>query len=499
MDPNCYAHGSLACIDHIAELHGGRESRCVLFPQQEQIRYLIRHEVRLPAEILLSITILLEPSDLVSVLRAMPNVTHFLGSRHLKLRDRGGNTILHLLAAAGEVMFLQSLLIIPGCKADLRNAIGQTPLMLAVIFGRLSVVQLFMSRTDVNPDARDRDNRNALFLAAENGHEPVVQLLVMRSDVSACLTDREGRTPLSQAAQIGHIAIVRLLLRRPDVVYDAFNINQTCPIFCAAANGHGAVVMLLLDHGFEASLNSVMRIAGNNGHLAMVKMLWSQDKVLPDLKEAGATLLSWAVRECNTIFPMLLAQGDETVDQNDKFGRTPLSWAAEYGREQAVHLLLEHGDVAAHSRDYDGQTPLSWASRCGHELIVKRLLARADVDPRTKDDHGRDALTWAWKGAHSGVMNLLLHREVRCSCSLKLVRCGTSARRGAKHRRSLSTTPGHHANQDSHAGAHGPRRTATSYILPERAEANDGCVLSCAEHHFQMTGTEEKRGNKGPG
>ncbi|PWI64148.1 hypothetical protein PCL_12100 [Purpureocillium lilacinum] len=476
------------CVDHTAELYDDRELRCVSFSEKSQIR----HKVRLPAEILLSITTLLEPPDLLSVLRAIPIVTHLVGSRHLRLRDGDGNTITHLLAATGEAKFLESLLIVPGCKADSRNAAGQTPLMLGVISGQLSVVQLLMSRTDVNPDATDSDNRNALLLAAQNGHESVVQLLVMRNDVSACLTDREGRTPLSQAAKIGHTAIVRLLLRRPDVLYDAFNINLTCPIFCAAENGHGAVVMLLLDHGFEASLNSVMRIAGNNGHLSMVRMLWSQDKVLPDIKEAGATLLSWAVRECTTIVTTLLTQGDEAVDQKDKFGRTPLSWAAEYGREQAVRLLLEHDDVAADSRDYCGRTPLSWASRCGHVSIVKRLLSRADVDPGTKDDHGRDAFSWARKGGNSGVVKLLLQREGVRERSLKTIRCGTWGRRGAKYRRSPCTMPGHPANHDGYTGARGPRRTATSCTSLGRTEPNDGCVLSCAERHIQRIGMPKR-------
>jgi Ankyrin repeats (3 copies) len=46
------------------------------------------------------------------------------------------------------------------------------------------------------------------------------------------------------------------------------------------------------------------------------------------------------------------------LDSKDKYGRTPLSWAAERGHEAVVKLLLETGKADIDSKDKDGLTPL---------------------------------------------------------------------------------------------------------------------------------------------
>ncbi|KAF2192361.1 ankyrin, partial [Zopfia rhizophila CBS 207.26] len=65
--------------------------------------------------------------------------------------------------------------------------------------------------------------------------------------------------------------------------------------------------------------------------------------------------------------------GKVDVDSKDEAGRTPLSWAAENGREAVVKLLLETGKVDVDSKDNYGRTPLSWAAERGHEAVVKLL------------------------------------------------------------------------------------------------------------------------------
>jgi hypothetical protein len=67
----------------------------------------------------------------------------------------------------------------------------------------------------------------------------------------------------------------------------------------------------------------------------------------------------------------LLKKGYQS-DCKDKYGRTPLSWAARSGHEAVVKLLLEKG-AELESKDEYGQTPLSWAAKSGHETVVKLL------------------------------------------------------------------------------------------------------------------------------
>lgn len=70
---------------------------------------------------------------------------------------------------------------------------------------------------------------------------------------------------------------------------------------------------------------------------------------------------------------LLLERGDITPDTVDKEGRTPLSWAAETGREGITNMLLERGDITPDTVDKNCRTPLLWAKGDGHTIIVEML------------------------------------------------------------------------------------------------------------------------------
>ncbi|PCG88143.1 Hypothetical protein PENO1_111920 [Penicillium occitanis (nom. inval.)] len=79
------------------------------------------------------------------------------------------------------------------------------------------------------------------------------------------------------------------------------------------------------------------------------------------------------------------------LDMEDVHGRTPLSWAAEYGHEAVVKMLIEKL-AAVDSVDRDGRTPLSWAVENGREAVVKMLIEKgAAVD--SVDTNGQTPLS----------------------------------------------------------------------------------------------------------
>ena len=74
---------------------------------------------------------------------------------------------------------------------------------------------------------------------------------------------------------------------------------------------------------------------------------------------------------------LLLGRGDVNPDTLDTyFGQTPLSRAANNGREGIVKLLLERKDVNPHSSDEYGRTPLALAAENRHDRVVELLRAR---------------------------------------------------------------------------------------------------------------------------
>lgn len=74
----------------------------------------------------------------------------------------------------------------------------------------------------------------------------------------------------------------------------------------------------------------------------------------------------------------------------DRYGRTPLHYAAQEGRHQDAASLL-NGGVDPNARDDNGFTPLHFAAQSGALEIAKLLLSKgAEVD--ASDSYGNSPL-----------------------------------------------------------------------------------------------------------
>jgi len=154
----------------------------------------------------------------------------------------------------------------------------------------------------------------------------------------------------------------------------------------------------------------------------------------------GRTPLMWAAESGREeMVKLLLCRKDIKPDSGDGGGRTPLWFASKGGHEEVVKLLLGLKKVNPNSRDrygstprwyeviakllYDrkevnpdsgnnyGQTPILCAAKGGHEGIVKLLLGRKEVNPDSRDYHGQTPLLCAAEGGHEGIVKLLLDRK----------------------------------------------------------------------------------------
>ncbi|KAH8688669.1 hypothetical protein GQ44DRAFT_802460, partial [Phaeosphaeriaceae sp. PMI808] len=106
---------------------------------------------------------------------------------------------------------------------------------------------------------------------------------------------------------------------------------------------------------------------------------------------------------------LLLGTGKVDVDAKDnKYGRTPLSWAAEKGHEAIVKLLLDTGKVDVDAKDSFGQTPLFRAAENGHGAVVKLLLDTGKARIASKDESGEIPLSRAVRNGHEEIVKLLL-------------------------------------------------------------------------------------------
>ncbi|EAU31644.1 conserved hypothetical protein [Aspergillus terreus NIH2624] len=153
------------------------------------------------------------------------------------------------------------------------------------------------------------------------------------------------------------------------------------------------------------------------------------------------TPLSWAAQDGRDTITKLIIQTGTDIDHRDGGGRSPLSRASENGHQTAVRLLVDKG-AEVNTCDRDGWTPLSRASMNGHKEVVRllidggaelnagirfgwtplswasqygheavaRLLMDKGADVNFRDKHGWTPLAWALEDGHEAVVRLLIEK-----------------------------------------------------------------------------------------
>ena len=129
----------------------------------------------------------------------------------------------------------------------------------------------------------------------------------------------------------------------------------------------------------------------------------------PDTRDRAA-YNSVGVQYGSTLVPSGAGSADRPREPSvDRFGRTPLWWAARHGRlDEVQRLLMDGGDP--NQADMDGEGPLHAAARWGHVDVVELLFQHgADVGSRAL--YGMTPLQVAVEQAQLGAARALLtHR-----------------------------------------------------------------------------------------
>ncbi|KAI3095276.1 hypothetical protein CBS147333_9812 [Penicillium roqueforti] len=108
---------------------------------------------------------------------------------------------------------------------------------------------------------------------------------------------------------------------------------------------------------------------------------------------------------------LCLLQSKPNVDSRDQWGRTPLSWAAEYGSLAVAKILLEQG-ANVNALDYEGGSPLTWLMHAGNPKITSLAATEAYLRERgAKEVKLRGIkLAWIWGLSYSGLLRYIRPR-----------------------------------------------------------------------------------------
>jgi len=379
---------------------------------------------------------------------------------------------LDITAAAGLGMEKQvaAFLVADPKQVEAKNGQQQTPLYLAAHHGHTGVVRLLLAR-GADLKAKDGNGDTPLYAAAERGRSTAAELLLAAgADVEV---GRPGYSPLFLAAGLGYSSVVRVLLKYkadPNMPAESGEtplllVASRWPLagFCAPVEwrrqradqttadwdrpepfsppgekaDYPAVVRLLLAHGAKPEVK-------DDGLTPLGRALHAGKQEIAEIlfaHGAEATVFeAAALGKLGRVLPRL-GGGEDGVDPEDEEGKTPLHWAARYGRTDVAAWLVAHG-AKVDALDGDRKTPLVYAVQNGHPHMVAllsaananlgmrfggatylhlgarawnrdvvRLLLGGGPNVLAQDSKGRTALHHAVREGDTEVVRLLLTRD----------------------------------------------------------------------------------------
>ena len=121
------------------------------------------------------------------------------------------------------------------------------------------------------------------------------------------------------------------------------------------------------------------------------------------------TPLSFAAEGGKEDFAKLLVRFNARVNASDKLGNSPLYYAAS-GNHAGIILMLIRAGAKPDKQNRHGLTPLMIAASQGHVYVLQTLL-QAQADPTLTDYTGRSALDWAVRNARHPAARILKTAE----------------------------------------------------------------------------------------
>jgi ankyrin repeat protein len=238
-----------------------------------------------------------------------------------------------------------------------------------------------------------RKGVNGLHVSAWYGLDILIRELVLR-DFDSNSQDGRGQTALMYACRRGHASTVALLLELGADV-NIRSAPESTAMFEALAQNHIEVIKVLL-RCEELDINAIQP----HKHSRTALMLASS-----------------ASEEREDVVECLLGRSDIDVNQQDIYGYTALSLAAEIGYYMIAETLLNKKDtegnrvVDINSVNKTGSTALSLAAAAGQNGIVELLLDH-DADTSIRDlEGGGTALMRAVDNGHFNIVKIMISRN----------------------------------------------------------------------------------------
>jgi len=255
----------------------------------------------------------------------------------------------------------------------------------AVQAGDLSRVKALVTENPGLVNEKDNRGRSPLHYAAFGGSVDLIEFLVGKG-AKLEPQDPQRQTPLHYAATYDKKDAVAALLKRGAAIEAREDYQRTPLILCAREQGQAPTARLLIAAGADINAkdkfgSDALELAAWRGKRDFVDLLLEKGAQVPESGERWhAGIQEAASQGLETLFRRL---AEKVRDLKSAGGEGLLYAAAEGGSPVIIGLILDSGYDPAKA-DRFGWTPLHYAARDGRSDAVRLLVDRkAPLDART--------------------------------------------------------------------------------------------------------------------
>ncbi|XP_058032168.1 transient receptor potential cation channel subfamily A member 1 [Ahaetulla prasina] len=301
-----------------------------------------------------------------------------------------------------------------------------SPLHLAVQSRDLEMIKMCIEY-GAQIDLKQNDNCTALHFAATQGATEILKLMMSSYTGEESIIDAldgNKETLLHRAALFDHCELAEYLISKGANI-DSVDIEGRTPLLLATSCASWKTVNLLLSKGANVELKDLL--GRNFLHLTVLqpgglqhlnedflKMKHFEDLINEEDQE-GCTPLHYACKQGVPLSVNILLEMKVSVYSKSRDKKSPLHFAASYGRINTCLRLLEAMEDTRllNEGDKKGMTPLHLAAQNGHEKVVQFLLKKGALF--LCDYKGWTALHHAAFGGYTHTMQIILNTNMKAT------------------------------------------------------------------------------------